>query len=189
VGLFGRKKPLHEQLAERGGIAGELDEEREPIDPVPRLLETGIHGISRPRRWDAVVSAEAPELDGDEATFVALPDGSLLVESEVGEASLDPLADALAGAVEPPYRAHAVRQGERLWAVSANRINVAQFAADGDAIELTSNAGERALVVDGARIFGSIPELERLGARGGANYAIRAARLDGDLWEVQVSPL
>jgi hypothetical protein len=43
--------------------------------------------------------------------------------------------------------------------------------------------------VDGARAFGTIPELERLGASEGDSYVVRATRLDGNLWEVVASAL
>ena len=35
----------------------------------------GVHGVPRPRTWDAVASAQAPELPGDTATFVVLEEG------------------------------------------------------------------------------------------------------------------
>jgi hypothetical protein len=39
-------------------------------------------------------------------------------------------------------------------------------------------------------VFGSIPELERLGeATGAPAYAVHAERLDADLWEVRVAAL
>ena len=83
----------------------------EPIDPRPPTLETGIHGLQRPRSWDATVTAEADGIDGDEATFVALPDGTLLVE-QGPDSSLEPLAAAVEQELRPPYRARAVRQGD-----------------------------------------------------------------------------
>jgi hypothetical protein len=43
--------------------------------------------------------------------------------------------------------------------------------------------------VDGARSFGTVPELERIGSREGAAYVVRARRLEGRLWEVEISPL
>ena len=39
--------------------------------------EPGIHGVPRPRRWDAVATAAAPGLRGEIVHFVALPDGTL----------------------------------------------------------------------------------------------------------------
>lgn len=95
---------------------------------------------------------------GDEATFVALPDGTLLVEDGGGD--LAPLAGAVEQSVAPPYRAHAVRKGETVWAVAANRIEVRRLDRLGDEIEE---------VEDG--------------------MVVRARRLDGDLWEVEATPL
>jgi hypothetical protein len=109
-----------------------------------------------------------------------LPDGALL-----GEEAQSPLADALE--IEPPYRAEAVRREGDLWAVAARRIDVVELAQqiDGDTVDLTVVDGERTLTIDGLRSFGSVPELERRQR----SYAVRAERLDGDLWEVRVSPL
>jgi hypothetical protein len=94
-----------------------------------------------------------------------------------------PLADALE--LEPPYRAEAVHRGDGLWAVAARRIEVARFVHDGDEIELTVVDGDRTLMVDGLRDWGSIPELEQPLA----SYAVHARRLDDDLWETRVSRL
>ena len=43
-------------------------------------------------------------------------------------------------------------------------------------------------LVDGAHGFGSVPELQALGA-GMASFVVRADRIDGDIWEVVVLPL
>jgi hypothetical protein len=174
LSLFRRKEPLHERLAREGGLV-----EREP-EPRAPWREPGIHGMQRPREWDATQTVEAPDIDGDAASFVALPDGSLLVE-DGPDSSLQPLADAVEQELPPPYRARAVRQDGDLWAVQARRIVVVKLRRppEGDSIELTHDA----LVVDGARTFGSVPELEGLGD------VVRAERLDGDLWEVQANPL
>jgi hypothetical protein len=184
--LFRRREPLHERLAREGA----LDRE-EPVggDARPRWGETGIHGLHRVREWDLVATVEAPDVPGDAVGFVSLPDGSLLVEEGDAEAGLDPLAQAVEAELERPYRAVAARQTERLWAVSARRIAVAELESPGQSIELTSHRGERTLLVDGERAFGSVPALERLGEREGASYAVLAERLDGDLWEVRVSAL
>src|SRR5262245_40262178 len=184
---FWRREPLHERLAREGALGRE-----EPVvgDARPRWGETGIHGIHRVREWDVVATVEAPDVPGDAVAFVTLPDGSVLVEEgDEGDATLDPLAQAVETELEPPYRALAARQEGDLWAISARRIVVEQFEAAGDAVELTSHDGERMLLVDGARTFGSIPALERLGERQGPSYAVLAERLDGDLWEVRVSAL
>jgi hypothetical protein len=130
-----------------------------------------------------------PELRGDRLDFVALPDGTLIVEDDQGEGDAAPLAEALEAQLEPPYRAEGVRQHEHVWAVAGRKIDVLTFTADGEEIELTEHAGERALTVDSLHAFGGIPALEALGRRQGDAYVVRARRLDGDLWEVQADPL
>ena len=75
MGLF-RRKPLHQRLAEEGGLV-----EREPRPLFTGVIpEAGIHGIPREREYDAVVTAKAPDMEGATARFVGLEDGSLLVE-------------------------------------------------------------------------------------------------------------
>jgi hypothetical protein len=174
VGIFRRNEPLHERLAREGGLAPDAP------DPRPPWQETGIHGIPRAREWDVTATAEAPEIEGDAARFVVLPDGTLLVE-DGPDTSLEPLAAAVEESLQPPYRARAARQSETLWAVQARRIRVVELSDGpaGETIELTRDA----LLVDGERAFGTIPELGELGD------VVRAERLDGDLWEVQVADL
>ena len=193
MSLFGRRKPLHEQLAEEGGLTAP-SAEPEPFVPPPAFRgiltnEPAISGLARHREWDAVVTAEAADVEGNEVTFVALPDQSLLVEEEQGDAGLDPLARAVEDELAPPYRAKGVRQSETVWAVFANRIRVEEFRAGGDELELVMNAGERSFSVDGSPSFGTVPELERVGQEEGPSYVVRATRLDGDLWEVRATPL
>ena len=200
---FRRKETLNQRLIreaglDAGSIAGELAPEREPAELEESwfgsrslsLFErlSGEVVSARPRRWDAVVSAQAEDIEGDELEFVGLPDRSLIVEQE-GAGDVTPLADAVESQLEPPYRAQAVRRGPDVWAVAARRIQVATFEAEGEEITLTEHYGNRTLTVDGAQAFGSVPELERIGRAGGASYVVRARRLEGDLWEVQADPL
>jgi hypothetical protein len=181
VGLFRRDRPLHEQLAEKGGLDLGSEPDRMPSrlaglmhgladgfltappdefgNPSP-LGEVGVHGVPRPRRWDVVASAQV-ELPGDAVHFVALPDGTLIVEEDVPDGSLTPLADAVEVTLNAPYRAEAVRREDGVWAVAANRIRVREFPeTEGDELEL---------VEDGNIVIGR--------------------RLDGDLFEVAVTPV
>jgi hypothetical protein len=185
-----RREPLHEKLAREGGLDESAPDERRPSLPFLSAFEAaGLTGIARSREWDAVVLAEAPEVRGDEVEFVTLPDGSVIVEHEEGDAEVDPLATALEKQLDAPYHALAVRKRADLWAVSGRRIDVARFEAEGDELELTRTGEETTLTVDGERAFGTIPALERLGERQGEGFVVRARRLDGDLWEVRSSAL
>ena len=75
--------------------------------------------------------------------------------------------------------------------MQARRIEVLELpdAPGGDVIDLTRTADGVTLAVDGQRIFGSLPSLEERGEREGAEYAVRAERLDGDLWEIRAAAL
>ena len=172
---FWRRKPLHERLAEAGGLVERPAPARPPWDQV------GVHGVPRPRRWDAVATVEVPGLDGEERDFVLLADGTLL-----GEESDTPLAEAVG--LDPPFRAQAVRRGDDLWAVAANRITVVELDPDpgGDVVDVAVRQGERTVLVDGARSFGGVPALEDLLDGDGVAHA---ERLDEMLWEVTVAPL
>jgi hypothetical protein len=184
MGFFRRRRPLHEQLAEDGGLdfGSEPNEtERAPSrlaglmhgladgfltappdefgNPSP-LGEVGVHGVARARRWDVVTSARA-ELPVDEVHFSALPDGTLIVEEEVPDGSLTTLAEAIEVTLNPPYSAEGVMREDGVWAVAASRIRVREFPEiEGDEVEL---------VEDGNVVVGR--------------------RLDGDLFEIQVTPL
>jgi hypothetical protein len=180
VGLF-RRKPLHQRLAEEGGL---VERSTRPLF-TGVIPETGIHGVPRERQYEAVVAVDAPDVEGAAARFVGLEDGSLLIEE--GEGDLTALADAIEQEVDRPYRAVAVRRGETQWAVAARSLRVVELPEPGgDEIELVRRGEERTLVIDGNRSFGTLPELEKLSE---TDSVIRAARLDGALWEVQVDPL
>jgi hypothetical protein len=188
-----RDEPAHKKLgralmnAQAGGFLAE------PPDLMGQPTALGlpaIHGVARARRWDTVVSVKAPGLPGEAVHFVALADGTLIVDEDVPDDSLSPLADALEVQVEPPYRAEAVRRDETVWAVAADEIDVAEIdeRVDGDVVELSISGGERTVLVDGEPAFGSLAAFEDL-AEGQEAYVLRAERLDGNLWEVELSPL
>lgn len=191
--LFRWRKPLHERLAEAGGV--ELATQT-PSGAAPpgwfgeQRGDAGIHGVARPRRWDTVATVEAPRLRGAEVHFVALRDGVLVVEEDESDEALTVLATAVEQAVDPPYRAEAVRRDGDLWSVAARTIRVVEVdRLDADEAELTSVAGMRRLVVDGTPTLRSARALEAIGESEGRDYVVRARRLDGDLWEVDAAPL
>ena len=174
--LFRRREPLHIRLARDGGIPlGEPDAR-------PAWDASGIHGLHRVREWDAVVTVSAPDVEGTRAAFVALPGGELVLEE--GPERLTAFAEALERDLAPPYRAEAVRREDSLWAVAGRRIEVVELpGVAGSELELATHGGERTLLVDGERSFGTVAALER------PEHVVRARRIDGDLWEVEEAPL
>jgi hypothetical protein len=186
-----RGEALHVRLAREAGL---LTEEPKLGRP-PAWQEVGIHGVARPREWDAVVTADAPQLGVGELDFAVLPDGTLVVddslEPELEPGSLDPLASALEATLHPPYRARAVWRGGSSWGVAARRIEVAELPEDvrGDEIVLSVAGGQRSLDVDGAPSFGSVRTLERLGEARGDAFVVRAERLTDRMWQIEVTPL
>ena len=178
MGLFRRRRALHEQLADEA----ELDIGGEPPRDAPSRLsglmhgladgflstppdafgrpsslgEVAFHGVARPRQWDTVATAET-DLPGEEVHFTALPDGTLVVDEDVPDGALLPLADAIEKVLDAPYRAEGIRRGDRLWAVAATRIEVREYPdyAD-DELELVEGDD----VVLGRRIDGDLFEVE-----------------------------
>lgn len=149
----------------------------------------GIHGDPRPRMWDAVASASAPGLSGDAVGFVVLDDGTVVVEDDVPDGALIPLADALERTVAPPYRAAAICHEGDVWAAVAERTAIVELRLDeGDVVDLTYVGGERELTVDGERTIRPLPALD-LFAEEHRDVVLHAERVDGDLWTVDVFPL
>jgi hypothetical protein len=194
--LFRREEPLHEKLAREGGLdfRRSVDEADGPptIDPEHPLWRiAGIHGIPRAREWDAVVTAIATELPGDEADFVALPDGTLYTDDDLPDGALAPLADAFDGLLDAPYHAVARRQDEDVWSAAALRVDVVEVPedVDGDLVDLVVNDGERRMLVDKAESRAEIPSLEDFAGQQFGSFVLHASRLDETLWEVTVLPL
>lgn len=161
------------------------------FDPGSRWNEVGIHGIARAREWETVVAADSPSLTGDEVQFVAAPDGSLIVEEDVPDGSVDPLARALEKSIVPPYRARGVRQSESGWTVGGMRIAVVELPATfrGDELELVVRGGTETLHVDGRPAFDVPRELHRVANRHRSHYVVRARRLDETCWEAEAQAL
>lgn len=201
---FRRKETLNERLLREAGLESEPGETFHATEEGRRVHDDQWFGErslpfferlsgevvnARPRKWDAVVSVGAPEMPGHELDFVTLPDGSVVIEGEEGDADVTAFADAVERQVPRPYRVHGVRRADGIWALAVRKIGVATFAAAGEEIDLSVHDGVRTVTVDGRPSFGSIPALESIGKRAGETFAVRAVRLDGDLWEVSVDPL
>jgi hypothetical protein len=162
-----------------------------PLDPGREWLAAGITGLQRQREWDAVATAAVDDIPGDEVAFVALTDGTFVLESE-GAPDPTPFADALRDEIERPYRALAVRRPE-VWAVGAVSIEVDRLDPDlrGNELELTWNGSTLELSIDNLPADpGRAEALQRIAkARLNGPYAAHAHRLRDDVWELTVFAL
>lgn len=183
-----RRKALHEELAEGTGLL-DWGSKYEVGGLFKGTLDV-LHG-GRPRRWDAVVTAEVPDLTGDEVEFTALPDGTLLVDEDLPDDALAPLAEAVEQSVEPPYRARAVRNDGDVWGVAANRIEVIEVSEEieGDVVSLAVQGDERTLLIDDRPGWSDVPTLEDYARQRLSDFVLHAERLDGDLWSIKVNAL
>ena len=160
------------------------------LDGSSYLGIAGVTGIARPSRWLAVVTATAPGIPGAEVHFVTLDDGSIVVDEDVPDGALAPLADAVEKSLHPPYRAEAARQDGDVWAVGANSVAIATLPAtlQGDHIEQSSYGGEPACTIDGVQ-HDLLPELAEIGRRQGHDFSLIADRLDETTWVVRADVL
>ena len=200
MGFFRRKQEtLNEKLLREAGLdPAQTLGDPEPPPPAPGppvsvLAAAGVPDGSRvsPREWDATAVVKAPDLAGERVEFTTIPNGDVIVSEEAGNADLSPFADAVEQRVSPPYRATAVRQDGSLWGVGAKRIQVAEIPfPQGERLQFSRTGDDREFHVDSEPSHAPVPpELERIGEPLGDSFYVEAQRIDGDLWEVKVSPL
>lgn len=159
------------------------------LDGEPGLGLVGIHGVPRGRTWDAVVSATASELPGETTTFVVLADRTIVVDDDLPDGALEPLAEALERSVQPPYRAAAMRHEGEVWTAVAEQVEIVELSnVDEDTVELTYVGDERTLLLDGEPTIRPLPALDALAEEHG-DVAVHAERVDGHLFAADVYPL
>jgi hypothetical protein len=140
--------------------------------------------------WDVLTSVEDDSLTEDSYEFATLPDGDLIVDEKCDE-TLASLADAVEEELRPPYRAVAVRQGARVWSVSARPIQVEPLGlTEGDQLTLKCSGGQRWLEIDGIAVTNPevVAVLERFASDGTDEHVVEGRRLDEGLWEVRLRP-
>ena len=61
----------------------------------------GLSGVPRPVPWEAIASASAPGLPGDELRFAVTADGATPADEKIPEGALAPLVAAVAKELHP----------------------------------------------------------------------------------------
>jgi hypothetical protein len=159
------------------------------LDGEPGLGLVGIHGVPRGRTWDTVVSASSPDLPGETVTFVVLEDGTIVVDGDVPDGALEPLAEELDRSLGNTYRAAAMRHEGDLWTAVAEKVEIVELPmVEEDEVELTIVDGERTLKLDGEPTIRPLPALDALAEEHG-DVSVHAERVDGHLFAVDVYPL
>src|SRR4051795_4076739 len=94
------------------------------------------------------------DVAGESFALVSLEDGSLIIEDQVGEEPLEPVATIVERRVDAPYRARGFRMDAARWVVVADPIDLIDLGAlVGEQLSLVAIAGERRFVVDGATLW------------------------------------
>jgi hypothetical protein len=162
------------------------------VPTAPGFDLPGLTGVARSRGpWDVVTSAHAPDLPGNTFSFVALVDGTLVVDDDVPEGSGTPLAEAVERELQRPYEAVAVRREdeEGLWRVAAVDVLVAAAAPDdrSERVDLARVGDEISATVDGEETSpDAVPTgLLALLAQLEGDAALTVERLDEITWVAQ----
>ena len=146
----------------------------------------GLTGVERGRGpWDVLTTADAPALTGSELTFVALTDGTLVVDADVPDGSVSALADALEQELGPPYEAAAVRNESGTWTVAAHAVLIAPAGpADAETAELARVDGVVSARLDDSEVDARTapPGLVALLDGVDGDAALIAERLDEATW-------
>ena len=112
-----------------------------------------------------------------------------VVNKDVPDGALTPVADQIEEMLSPPYRAAAARSDGDTWTAVAEGTRIVELPGiAADEVELTVVDGEHTLTVGEERTDRRLPALEAL-AQEHESVAIHAERVDGDLFAVDVFPL
>jgi hypothetical protein len=137
-----------------------------------RLNIPGLSSVTRDDPWDALVSAHAPGLTGDEVRVAAL-------------------ARAVARQLEAPFWAIGVPDEGDEWTVAATGADILELPdAPGDEIEASRVGGELTCRLDGEESeVRLLPAIDALLDREGGDAVVVAHRFAGPVWVAEVFSL
>ena len=181
------KRPQREEDLVSGFESEKTDDEVAAPKPAPDAPEQKEdteepHGV--------VVSLLAPDVAGDYAVFVALPERLIIVEEQEGDSDLGVLADAIEKRLQAPYRARALRVDERRFVVVAGEIETIELPGLGgeELVVFALPDGQRTAVLDGARYELASAEVESI-LEESAPCLLRLENVDESVWELSLDLL
>jgi hypothetical protein len=155
-----------------------------------RLNIPGLSSVTRDDPWDALVTAHAPGLSGEEIRFAVAPDGRTIADAGVSADAVAALGRAVARQLEAPFWAIAVPDEGDEWTAAATAAEILELPeAQGDEIEVSRVGGEFTCRVDGEESEAQLPAIDALLDREGGDGAVVAHRFAGPVWVAEVFSL
>ena len=177
-------------------VAGEGAGESPATEPA--LEAPGADSAAEPKDEDenaeesrgVVVSLLAPDVAGDYAVFVALPERLLIVEEQERDGDVGVFADAVESRLKAPYRARALRVDERRFVVVASEIETIELPglAGDELVVFALPDGQRTAVLDGETHELSQPELDPI-LEESTPCLLRLENIDESVWGLNVDLL
>lgn len=139
--------------------------------------------------WDAVVSASAPDLTGDEVRFAVDANGVTITGGDVSIEALQPLAQAVAQQLAAPFWAVAVPDEDDTWTAAGTSSEVLQITSvTADTVEVSRVGGVVSARIDDAE--SDVPaEIAALLEGKAGDTAIVAHRFAGSAWVAELYAL
>jgi hypothetical protein len=155
-----------------------------------RLNIPGLSPVTRDDPWDALVSAHAPGLSGDEVRVAVAVDGRTLADGDVPPDAVAALARAVARQLEAPFWAIAVPDEGDEWTAAATGAEILELPdAAGDEIEASRVGGEVFCRVDGEESDVQLAAIDALLDRQSGDAVVVAHRFAGPVWVAEVFSL
>jgi hypothetical protein len=184
------KRPQSEEDLVAGMESRRIEDESSATEPPTEAPAADIAAEPAEESRGVVVSLLAPDVAGDYAVFVALPERLLIVEEQEGDGDLGVLADGVEKRLKAPYRARALRVDERRFVVVASEIETVELPGlDGEELVVFALPdGQRTAVLDGGSHQLVNAEVEAI-LEESAPCLLRLENVDESVWEVSVDLL
>jgi hypothetical protein len=155
-----------------------------------RLNIPGLSSATRDDPWDALVSAHAPGLAGEEVRFAVAADGRTISGGDAPAEAVAALGRAVARQLEAPFWAIAVPDEGDEWTAAATAAEILELPdAAGDEIEASRVGGGVTVRVDGEESDAQVSAIETLLDRQGGDAVVVAHRFAGPVWVAEVFSL